>query len=132
MSIALLYASLNYLDVLSCDVANSYLCAECKEKVWIKAGKEFGSDEGAVMIIRNALYGLKSAGNSWHNLLCETILQMGYENTIADPDVWRLRTRDKQGRDYYELILFYVDEIMCVYTTPWNYIAIIGSLYDLK
>ena len=85
--IAFLYASLNDLDILSCDVANAYLCADCKEKVWIKAGKEFGSDEGAVMIIRKALYGLKSAGNSWHNLLCETILQMGYTNSIADPDV---------------------------------------------
>ena len=63
MRIALLYASLNYLDLLSCDLANAYLCAECKEKVWIKAGKEFGSDEGAFMIIRKALYGLKSAGN---------------------------------------------------------------------
>ena len=67
--IALLYASLNDLDVLSCDVANAYLCADCKEKVWIRAGKEFGSDKGAVMIIRKELYGLKSAGNSWHNLL---------------------------------------------------------------
>ena len=37
--IAFLYASLNDLDILSCDVANAYLCADCKEKVWIKAGK---------------------------------------------------------------------------------------------
>ena len=84
------------------------------------------------MIIRKALYGLKSAGNSWHNLMCETILQMGYENTIADPDVWRRRTKDKQGRDYYELLLVYVEDIMCVSTTPGNSISKIGSLYDLK
>ena len=36
--------------------------AKCREKIWTKAGTEFGSDKGKVMIIIRALYGLKSSG----------------------------------------------------------------------
>ena len=46
--------------------------------------------------------------------------------------MWRHRARDRNGHDYYELLLVYVDDIMCVSTTPGNSIVVIGSLYDLK
>jgi hypothetical protein len=36
--IALLYASLNGLRILGCDVTNAYLNAQCKEKIWIQGG----------------------------------------------------------------------------------------------
>eukprot|EP00978_Attheya_sp_CCMP212_P031213 scaffold117251_cov65-Attheya_sp.AAC.2 len=86
--IALLYAALNDLEVLSCDVTNAYLNADCREKIWVQAGPEFGEDEGLVMIIKKALYGLtKSSGASWRNMISQTMLDAGYENTYADPDV---------------------------------------------
>ena len=52
--------------------------------------------------------------------------------TLSPTPMWRHRARDRNGHDYYELLLVYVDDIMCVSTTPGNSIAIIGSLYDLK
>jgi hypothetical protein len=60
--IALLLASLNDLEILACDIQNAYLTANCREKVYVIAGPEFGSEAGSVMIIRKALYGLKSSG----------------------------------------------------------------------
>ena len=48
--IALTIAALNDLKVLSCDIQNAYLTAKCREKIWTRAGPEFGSDEGKVMI----------------------------------------------------------------------------------
>ena len=51
--IAFLYASLNDLDILSCDVSNAYLNAPCKEKIWTEAGSEFGSDKGSVFFLCN-------------------------------------------------------------------------------
>jgi hypothetical protein len=62
--IAFLHAALNDLDVLGCDVSIAYLNGECPEKLWVKAGPEFGSDQGTVMLIRRALHELKSAGKS--------------------------------------------------------------------
>ena len=62
--IAFLYAALNDLSVLSCNIANAYLNAPCAEKLWTLAGPEFGKDAGSVMILKKAIYGLQSAGNS--------------------------------------------------------------------
>jgi hypothetical protein len=130
--IALLYAALNDLDVLSCDVTNAYLNAECREKIWVQAGPEFGEDEGMVMIIRKALYGLKSSGASWRNMISQTMKDAGYQNTYADPDVWRRRAVKKDGTHYYELVLVYVDDIMSISECPQKTMDMIGKMYDLK
>ena len=49
--IALTIAALNGLDVLSCDIQNAYLTAPCREKVWTRAGPEFGSEQGQIMLV---------------------------------------------------------------------------------
>ena len=130
--IAFLYASLNDLDVLGCDVSNAYLYAECKEKLWISAGKEFGSDQGTVMVIKKALYGLKTSGASWRSKISETLVNLGYTNTIADPDVWRRPGKDNNGNEFYELVLVYVDDLLCVSNKPSDTMIGLASLYDLK
>jgi hypothetical protein len=48
--------------VMACDIQNAYLTADCREKIWTKAGPEFGSEAGAIFLVKKALYGLKSAG----------------------------------------------------------------------
>ena len=63
--IMLLAAALNNLDVQCVDVQNPYLNADNKEKVWLRAGPEFGSMKGKCFIVKRALYGLKSAGSSF-------------------------------------------------------------------
>jgi hypothetical protein len=55
-------AILNDLDMLVCDIEGAYLTAKCREKIWITAGVEFGSKAGTTMIVKMALYGLKSSG----------------------------------------------------------------------
>ena len=83
--IALLVASLNELELLACNMQNAYLTADCK--VYMIAGPEFGSEEGKVMIIRKALYGLKSSGAAFRAHLSETLYYLSYTPTKADPDV---------------------------------------------
>ena len=60
--IALTIASLNQLEILACDIQNAYLTADCWEIIYVIAGPEFVSEEGKVMIVRKALYGLKTSG----------------------------------------------------------------------
>ena len=62
-------ASLNDLDIFSCDIGNAYLNAKCREKLWTEAGTEFGNEKGMVMIIAIAIYGLKSSGAEWRSKL---------------------------------------------------------------
>jgi hypothetical protein len=35
-----------------------------------------------------ALFGLKSAGASWHVTLAQALHDIGFISTVADPDVW--------------------------------------------
>jgi hypothetical protein len=72
--IALLIASLNELEVLACDIQNAYLTADCREKIYFIAGPEFGSEEGSIMMIKKALYGLKSSGAAFRAHLAETLM----------------------------------------------------------
>lgn len=130
--IAFLHAALNDLDVLGCDVSNAYLNAPCREKIWVRAGPEFGTDQGSVMLIRKALYGLKSAGKSWRTMLSETLGALGWVNTIADPDVYRREAVKDKGNMYYELLLVYVDDILVVSHKPKETMDKIGEVYDLK
>ena len=131
--IAFLHAALNGLDVLACDVSNAYLNAPCKEKIWFKAGKEFGDEEGMVMIVRKALYGLKSSGNSWRQMLSSIIIeQLGYESTRADPDVYRRLATKPNGEKYYELLLTYVDDCLCISHGPEKTMDALSKLFELR
>ena len=112
--IAFLLAALNDLDIFACDIQNAYLTAPCREKVCTIAGAEFGDDQGKVMVIVRALYGLKSAGASFRAFLAEHFVEMGYRSTLADPDVWIRPAVKPNGEDYYEMLLTYVDDILCV------------------
>jgi hypothetical protein len=69
--IALTIAALNDLKIMACDIQNAYLTADCREKIWTRAGPEFGSEAGTIFIVKKALYGLKSAGAAFRALLAE-------------------------------------------------------------
>ena len=66
---ALSNAVLNYLKVLSCNNYNLYITEMCREKMWTVAGTEFGPDQGMVVLVVRALYGLKLFGEDLRDLL---------------------------------------------------------------
>jgi hypothetical protein len=71
--IALLIAALNDLKLLACGIQNAYLTADCRKRTFITAGQEFGSEAGSLMIVKKALYVLKSSGAAFRAHLVETI-----------------------------------------------------------
>ena len=44
--ICFLLAALNGLDLQAGDIENAYLTAPCRERIWTRAGPEFGDDQG--------------------------------------------------------------------------------------
>ena len=128
--IAFLYAALNELDILSCDVTNAYLNAPCKEKLWVQGGKEFGGEAGEVFIIRKAIYGLKSSGFSWRQMLSQSLMDLKFECTIADADVYRRRAAKRDGTLYYELLMTYVDDIIIVSANPKEPMDKLNEIYE--
>lgn len=130
--IALTIAALNDLDILSCDIQNAYLTAKCRERIYTKAGPEFGSDAGKWMIVTRALYGLKSSGAAFRALLADTLREAGYESTKADPDVWIRPAVKPDGFEYYELVLCYVDDVISISHKPMETMDMIRKRFTLK
>ena len=130
--IALTVAALNGLDVLGCDIQNAYISAPCREKIYIITGPEFGSDAGKVMIVVRALYGLKSSGASFRSMLANTLWNLSYRPTYADPDVWLKPATKANGFKYYEMVLTYVDDVISISEHPMRVVDGIKSVFKLK
>ena len=110
----LMIAALNDLELQAADIENAYLTAPFHEKIWTRAGPEFGMDEGKVFILVRALYGLKISGAAFRAFLSERLDDMGFKSSIAYPDVWMIETTKSDGEEYYEYILVYVDDLLTI------------------
>ena len=133
--ICLMLAALNYLDALMADIGNTYLNAPCKERIHVKCGPElFGpQNEGKFALVVRALYGLKTSGNSWRNHFSICIRQeLGYEPTMADPDVYRKACTKPDGSEYYSYFIVYVDDVLCVHHDPGPTMKQLNSIFRLK
>jgi hypothetical protein len=132
--IALTIAALNGLELLACDIQNAYLTADCREKIWTRAGPEFGSESGTIFLVRKALYGLKSAGAAFRALSsqkrCTTWVTYRLE---ADPDVWlRPAGETRPFRRYYEIVLCSVDDILSISSDPASTLRGLQTTFQLK
>jgi hypothetical protein len=127
-----LIAALNDLDIFACDIGNAYLNAPCKEKIWFVGGTEMGEDKGKVMIVTRALYGLKSSGYAWHQMMSQTLRELSFEPSVADTDIWRKAMTKPNGDKVYEYIVVYVDDILAISSRAKEICERIGEIYRLK
>ena len=97
------------LKQLCGDVSNAFPTAWTNEKVYDRAGPEFGVLEGQIVIIRKALYGLRSSSERWHAHFADTLRGMEFVPTRYDKDVWIRKSDDKS---YYEYICTLVDDFI--------------------
>ena len=130
--ILLTVAALNDLNVLGADVQNAFLTAPNKEKVWMIAGPEFGVDEGKTFLVVKALYGLKSASFSSRSFMAEKLTQLGFQSTLADPDVWLRAATKGDGERYYEYVLMYVDDILAISCDPKAILEDVQKTFKFK
>jgi len=113
-------------------VGNAYLNAPCHKKIWTRTSKEFGRDEGSVMIIVHALYSLKTSGTAWWATFAQKLVEMGYASTKANPNVWLRKAMKNDSHAYYKMLLIYVDDILCISHWLQQTMEQIPQLYRLK
>ncbi len=89
------------------DIGNAYFEAETTEKVFAVAGAEFEELEGRVLKITKALYGLKSSGARWHDVLADALRDLGWKSCKMEPNFWY-----RENGDGYEFICIWVDDIL--------------------
>lgn len=122
-------AELNGLQFWSTDIGNAYLESNTMEKVYIVGGPEFARAnlEGHTLVIVKALYGLKSSGARWWEVLADVLRQMGFIPSKADRDIW---IRPKT--DHYEYIVVYVDDLGVASKVPDDIIKDLEVRYGFK
>jgi hypothetical protein len=130
--IALTVAALNELDVLVCDIEGAHLTAKCREKVWVEAGPEFGSEAGKIMIVKMALYGLKSSGAAFRSKLAGVLHDMNHRPSLAHPDVWLRAATKPCGFECYKMVLCCVDDVMVILHEPGRTTDGIQAVFKLK
>jgi hypothetical protein len=65
-------------------------------------------------------------------MLVQNLMDMGYRSTIADPDVFIRKASKPNGFEYFEFLLTYVDDCLCISARPEDTMEVIGKIYDLK
>jgi Reverse transcriptase (RNA-dependent DNA polymerase) len=125
-------AALNDLKVLGADVQNVFLTAPNKEKCWMVTGPEFGPDEGKTFLVVRALYGLKSASFSFQSFMAEKLVELGFQSSLVDPDVWLLAAIKSDGEEYYEYVLMYVDDILAISDDPETILRAVQTTFKLR
>ena len=98
-------------------------------KLYIVAGPEFQELEGYILIFEKALYGLKSSGKRWAEVIHGILRDMKVLPSKADPCVW---LRKAPNLRCYECITVYVDDICIAAESPSAIIQIFKSKYHLK
>ena len=75
--------------------------------------------QGRLALIRRALFGGKCTGSDYWKHVCSCMEHLGFESFKGDPDVWmREAIHPKDGREYWEYILLYVDGCLCCSHQP--------------
>jgi len=68
---------------------NAHVNAESSQKAYVpKAGYEFGSRKGMMIVIVKALCGLSASGADWHRHFSNSLRSYGFEPTRHNKDVW--------------------------------------------
>ena len=122
LRICIFLAELNGLEAHATDVGNAYLEAVTQEKVCIKAGPEFGELEGHMLVVYKALYGLRSSGKQFGDLLANCLKELGFKPSLAEPQIFLRR-----NGDIYEYIATYVDDLCLVMKDPISFLKILQS-----
>ena len=84
------------------------------------------------MVIHKALYSLKSRGAEFWAHLAETLYNISFRPSKADPDVWLRLAVKPNGQTYYEYILCYVDDILSVSLNATSILKYIQFNFKLK
>ena len=105
---------MNGLDICAADIQNTYIQAPTSEKYYVIYGPEFGENEGKKALIRRALYGGKSEGRDYWLHLRSCMEFLGFNPCKADPDIWMRKGKREDNTDYWEYVLLYVDDCLCL------------------
>ena len=125
--LAFLLAQVNGLTAIATDISNAYLHGLTKEKVYTKAGPEFGKHAGRTLVIEKATYGLRGSSYAWHEVLADYLRSLGWRPSYADSDLWIM-----DCGTHYEYLATWVDDVLHWSKDPMKLIKQLEDRFSLK
>ena len=121
------------LQTMTGDIGNAYLNAYTEERIWSKAGPEFGEKAGQIVLVVKALYGLKTSAAAWWKCFADKLRSMGFRSSLADSNVW-LKPRYDHHKTCigYDYIACHVDDFIILADRPEIYMAELRKEYVIK
>ena len=124
-----LIAHRDNLQILCGDIGNAFITADCMEKVYSRAGPEFGDKEDAILLFKKALYGLRSSSRAFRGHFADFLRGLGFFACRYDRDVWM---REREEADGYDYICTHVDDFKIVARDPERWKTQISAAFLLK
>ena len=124
---AFVLASMNNLQVCAADISTAFLCGKTREKVHIKAGKEFGEHAGKTLSVNKGICGLQTSAARFHEALSAKLRKMGFRTSEADFDLWI-----RPMGDHCEHLATCADDILAFSKNPMPIIREIRETFVLK
>ena len=84
------------------------------------------------MLVKMALYSLKSSGAAFRSKLAGVIHDFLYVPLKADPDVWIRPAVSPNGGEYYEMTLCYIVDVLVIAAEPMKTMDGIRAVFKLK
>ena len=124
---------MNDLDVIAADIRSAYLQAPSSARDYIICCPEFGVNAGKKALIKRALYGGKTAGRDFWLHLRSCMKHLGFQSCLADPDMWMREGEKPSGEKYWEFVLLYTDDCLCISHKGESVLRnAIGKYFNLK
>ena len=84
------------------------------------------------MVVKMDLYGLKSPEAAFRAKLAQVLYDTDYRPSRADPDVWMKPAVKGNGFTYYEYVLYYVEDVLCISNVTLKIIYGTKAVFKLK
>ena len=78
------------------------------------------------------MYGLKSSRSAFRDLIAKQLREFGYRPSISEHDVWMIPAVKPGGFMYYECVICYVDDVICISYYPICTMKCIQAKFKIK
>ena len=109
------------------DVKTAYINADLEREVYMRVPDGMNVPAGSVIQLKKCLYGLRTSGNRWNNLLNSDLESYGYMRTTSDSSVY-VRRDEMTGDSSYIAVV--VDDVLIVAKRESEYKRVLKLLEE--
>ena len=99
-------------------LGNSFCTAPYTKNIWYTCGQESGAKFSGIVVLKCALYFLKTKSNPFHEFIGNFLRCIGFNPSRADQYLWRTKSDEYDGYDY---IATHVNDIIIAENNPSKY-----------